>query len=260
MSTPEADNELRMTIIEHLLELRDRLVKASIALVVGIFVGVFFARRFLELLLLPLGQAGKVQSLRPAENILVFFRVALILGAVLAMPVIFYQLMAFIAPGLTKEEKRALMYVVPAATLLFALGVGFGAFVMLPFTLGYLQAFLADLIEPNYSIDYYIGFVTNFTLAIGAAFETPVAIGFLARLGFLSPQTLLKAWRYAIVIVAILAAIITPTPDPFNMMLVMTPLLLLYGVSIGVARVVYRPRPDFSASEETTTTSVPQRA
>jgi sec-independent protein translocase protein TatC len=245
MSTPEADNELRMTIIEHLLEFRDRLVKASLALFGGVFVGVFFARRFLELLLAPLGQSGKVQSLRPAENIMVFFRVALIVGTVVAMPVIFYQLMAYMAPGLTKEEKRSLLYIVPAATLLFALGVGFGAFVMLPFTLSYLQAFLSDLIQPNYSIDYYISFVTNFTLAIGGAFETPLAIGFLARLGIVSPKSLSSGRRYSVVIIAILAAVITPTPDPFNMMLVMAPLLVLYEVGILLARVVYRPRPSY---------------
>ena len=239
------DTELRMTIVEHLMELRDRLIKASLALVVGIFIGVFFARRFLELLLVPLGASGKVQSLRPAENIMVFFKVALILGMVLAMPVIFYEIMAFIAPGLTKEEKRILMYIVPAATILFALGVVFGAFVMLPFTLSYLQTFLSDLIQPNYSIEYYISFVTNFTLAIGAAFETPLAIAFLARLGFISPKGLRSGRRYAIVVIAILAAIITPTPDPFNMMLVMAPLLLLYELGILLARVVYRPRPSY---------------
>jgi len=239
------DAELRMTIVEHLMELRDRLIRASLALVVGIFVGVFFARRFLELLLLPLGEAGKVQSLRPAENIMVFFKVALILGVVLAMPVIFYQFMAFIAPGLTKEEKRILLYILPAATILFAMGVGFGAFIMLPFTLSYLQTFLSDLIEPNWSIDYYISFVTNFTLAIGGAFETPLAIAFLARLGFVSPKGLASGRRYAIVVIAILAAIITPTPDPFNMMLVMAPLLVLYELGILVARAVYRPRPSY---------------
>ena len=162
------------------------------------------------------------------------------------MPVIFYQFMAFIMPGLTKEEKRALLYIIPAATLLFATGVGFAAFVMLPFTLSYLQSFLADLIEPNYSIDYYISFVTNFTLAVGAAFETPLAIAFLSRLGFVSPDGLKRGRRYAVVVIAILAAVITPTPDPFNMMLVMAPLLLLYEFGILLSRITYRPRPSYT--------------
>ncbi len=241
-----ADDELRMTIIEHLMELRDRLIKAGLALFAGMFVGIFFARRFLEILVSPLGEQGTVQSLKPAENIIVFFKVALILGAVFAMPVIFYQFMAFIMPGLTKEEKRALLYILPAATLLFAMGVGFAAFVMLPFTLGYLQSFLADLIKPNYSIDYYISFVTHFTLAIGATFETPLAIAFLSRLGFVSPDGLKRGRRYAIVVIAILAAVITPTPDPFNMMLVMAPLLLLYEFGIILSRITYRPRATYT--------------
>ncbi|HEY65342.1 MAG TPA: twin-arginine translocase subunit TatC [Caldilineae bacterium] len=232
-----------MTIIEHLMELRERIIKAGLALLGGMFIGVFFARRFLELLVAPLGPEGRIQSLKPAENIIVFFKVALILGVVLAMPVIFYQFMAFVAPGLTKEEKRALLRIVPAATFLFALGVGFGAFVILPFTLGYLQSFLSDIIQPDYSVDYYIAFVTNFTLAIGGAFETPLVIAFLARLGFVSPDGLRRSRRYAIVIIAILAAVITPTPDPFNMMLVMAPLLLLYEFGIILARLTYRPRP-----------------
>ncbi|MCD6288936.1 MAG: twin-arginine translocase subunit TatC [Anaerolineae bacterium] len=240
------NDELQMTIVEHLMELRDRIIKAGLALVGGMVIGVFFARRFLEVLLSPLGQQGTVQSLKPAENIMVFFKVALVLGAVIAMPVIFYEFMAFIAPGLTKEEKKSLLRIVPAATFLFALGVGFGAFVMLPFTLGYLQTFLSDLIKPNYSIDYYIAFVTNFTLAIGGAFETPLVIAFLARLGFVSPEGLRKGRRYAIVVIAILAAVITPTPDPFNMMLVMAPLLVLYEVGIILARLSYRPRPSFT--------------
>ncbi len=247
-----ANDELQMTVLEHLMELRERIVKAGLALIGGMFVGVFFARRFLELLVSPLGQQGTIQSLKPAENIIVFFKVALILGTVIAMPVIFYQFMAFIMPGLTKEEKRALLRIIPAATLLFALGVGFGAFVILPFTLGYLQTFLSDIIKPNYSVEYYIAFVTNFTLAIGGAFETPLVIAFLARLGFVSPDGLRKGRRYAIVVIAILAAVITPTPDPFNMMLVMAPLLLLYEFGIILARFSYKPRPGFTSDETET--------
>ncbi|GAB4568025.1 MAG: twin-arginine translocase subunit TatC [Anaerolineae bacterium] len=253
MAPDTPDDELRMTLMEHLMELRDRIIKAGLALLAGMVVSVFFTRDFLELLVAPLGNRSELQTLKPAENIIVFFKAALVLGAVIAMPVIFYQFMAFITPGLTKEEKRALLYIVPAATILFATGVGFSAFVMLPFTLGYLQTFLSDLFQPNYSVDYYISFVTNFVLAIGGAFETPLVIAFLARLGFVSPKGLASGRRYAIVIIALLAAVITPTPDPFNMMLVMAPLLLLYEFGILLARVTYRPRPSYTS--ETTSGS-----
>ncbi len=230
-----------MPITGHLIELRGRLIKVVAAVIAGTLLGLVFARPFLELLIAPMGDA-RPQSLRPTENIIVFFKVALILGLVLAMPVILYQIFAFIIPGLTHKEKRALAVVVPAATGLFALGVAFSAFIMLPFSVAYLSSFLSDLIEPQYSIDYYISFVFNFVLWIGLSFEMPLVVAFLAYVGVLSPQMLTKQRRYAIVVIALLAALITPTPDPFNMLVVMLPLLLLYEFGIILARFTYRPR------------------
>ena len=230
-----------MPIVGHLRELRDRLIKIVISLVVGTALGTAFARRFLEILISPMGVA-RPQALRPAENIIVYFKVALVLGLVFAMPVIVYQMVAFVVPGLTPGEKRALTIVIPGATLLFAIGVAFSAFVMLPFSLDYLGRFLSDLIQPQYSIDYYISFVANFIVWIGLSFETPLIIAFFARLGVVSPTQLRRGRRYAIVILAVVAAVITPTPDPFNMTLVMLPLYALYEFGIILARFFYRPR------------------
>ncbi len=235
------NREAVMPILDHLRELRQRLIKVVAGLLVGMVFGTFFARRFLEILISPMGDA-RPQSLRPAENIIVYFKVALILAVVAAMPVIIYQFLAFVIPGLEKREMRALYFVIPAATLLFAVGVAFSALVMLPFSISYLSNFLSDLIEPQYSIDYYISFVTSFVFWIGLAFETPLIIAFLARMGVISPEQLRRGRRYAIVILAIVAAVITPTPDPFNMMLVMLPLYVLYEFGIVLARIFYRPR------------------
>ncbi len=240
----EQVDENRQTVWEHLAELRTRLIRAGIALLVGILVGLVFTRPFLELLVSPLGE-NRPQSLRPAENIMVYFKVDIILGLVIAMPVIIYQIFAFVRPGLTAKERRYLYIVSAAAAGLFGLGVAFASFVMLPFTLGYLQTFLSDLIEPSYSIDYYISFVTHFVFYVGLSFETPLIIAALARLGIVNPTQLRKGRRYAIVIIAIVAAIITPTPDPFNMTLVMLPLLVLYELGIFLARFTYRPRPTY---------------
>ncbi len=241
-------DEERMTLLEHLVELRARLVRASIALVVGILVAIPLTRPFLEILISPLG-TNRPQSLRPAENIMVYFKVDLILGLLLAMPVIIYEIFAFVMPGLTPKERRTVLVVSGAATLLFGAGVAFSSLVMLPFTLSYLQSFLSDLIQPNYSIDFYISFVTQFVLYVGLSFETPLIIAALARLGIVSPTQLAKGRRYAIVLIAVVAAVITPTPDPFNMTLVMIPLILLYELGIILARFTYRPRPSFSASD-----------
>lgn len=229
-------------IIEHIRELRDRLIWAAAALLVGILIGMIFAKGFLEVLIAPLQGTSQLQLLRPTENIIIYFKAALILGAILAAPVIVYELVAFIVPGLTKSEKRMLYYTMPLALILFATGVAFCAFVVLPFTLRYLQTFLTDLFKAEYSVGYYMSFVANFVLWVGVAFETPLVIALLARLGVVTPQQLVATWRYAIIIIAVAAAIITPTPDPFTMGVVMLPLLALYVLGLVMARFTYRPR------------------
>jgi sec-independent protein translocase protein TatC len=235
-------DELRVPIIEHLRELRDRLIKATLALIGGMLVGMVFARRFLEILVAPLQGTSQLQLLRPTENIIIYFKAALILGAILAAPVILYQLLAFIVPGLTPAERRVLLIVMPLALVLFASGVAFCALVVLPFTLRYLQTFLTDLFKAEYSVGYYMSFVANFVLWVGIAFELPLVIALLARLGVVTPTQLMRTWRYAIVVIAILAAVITPTPDPFTMSVVMIPLLVLYALGLIMARFTYRPR------------------
>jgi len=231
----------KMSILEHLSEFRNRLIKSVLALLVGTVLSLAFTPRLLEFLIAPMGGKQPI-SLKPTESIIIYFKVAMVAGAVLAMPVIIYQLLMFVLPGLTKDERKYLRIIVPGATLLFATGVAFATFVMLPFTIKYLQSFLADIIQPTYSIDYYISFVTSLTFWVGVIFETPLIIAFLARLGVISPKMLTSNRKYAIVIIAILSAMITPTPDPVNMALVMIPLLVLFEVGAILARIVYRPR------------------
>lgn len=244
-STPSAP------IIEHIRELRDRLIWAAGALLVGVLVGMLFARRFLEVLIAPLQGVSQLQLLRPTENIIIYFKAALILGAIVAAPVIVYELLAFIVPGLTDKEKRLLYLSMPLALLLFGGGVAFCAFIVLPFTLRYLQTFLTDLFKAEYSVGYYMSFVANFVLWVGAAFETPLVIALMARLGVVTPRQLVATWRYAIIVIAILSAVITPTPDPFTMSVVMVPLFGLYVLGIIMARFTYRPRNRPAAASET---------
>jgi sec-independent protein translocase protein TatC len=240
-STSMIEDVAKMTILEHLTELRERLIKAVVALLLGTVISLAFTTEFLKILIAPMGGRTPI-SLRPTETIMMYFKIALIMGCVLAMPIIIYQLIRFILPGLTDAEKKYLIVIVPGATGLFAMGVAFAAFVMLPFTVQYLQTFLADIIQPMYSIDYYISFVTTLMFWVGVVFETPLIIAFLSRVGILSPTTLTKNRKYAFVALAVLAAIITPTPDPVNMMLVMVPLLLLYEVGVILAKILYKPR------------------
>ena len=224
-----------LTLLQHLVEFRDRLVRAAIALVVTTLFSLIFARRALQLLIAPTGGSQPV-ALHPTENIVIYFKVALILGLVLAMPVIIYQFIRFIVPGLTPQEQRYLYVVVPGATVSFALGVAFAGLVMLPFSIHYLQGFMSDLIKPTYSIDRYISFVTTVLFWVGLSFETPLVIFFLAKMGVVNAQLLSRNRKYAILVVAVLAAVITPTPDPFNMLIVMAPLIVLYEIGVLLAR------------------------
>ena len=224
-----------MTIVEHLEELRDRLIKSVIALTVTTLLSFVFAKRFLEILIAPMGETPPV-SASPTTNIVVFTKVALISGVALAMPVLVYQLISFIAPGLTRQEKRYLYLVLPGATISFVIGAAFAYFVMVPTAIPFLKGFLRDIIEPNWFIDRYVSFITSLLFWVGLSFETPLLIFFLAKLGIVTSASLSQYRKYAILVVAVIAAVITPTPDPFNMMLVMVPLILLYEIGILLSK------------------------
>ncbi len=230
-----------MSIFEHLGELRERIIKALLALIITTLLSLIFTKSFLAFLIAPMGDRQPI-ALKPTETIIVYFKVALVLGAALAMPVIIYQLIRFIVPGLTREERRYLYIVIPFATLLFVTGVAFATFIMLPFSIKYLQSFLSDIIQPTYSINYYISFVTTILFWTGVIFETPLIVAFLARLGVVSPQMLSRNRKYGIVISAVIAAVVTPTPDPINMIIVMAPLVILYEVGILLSRFTYKQR------------------
>ena len=230
-----------MTVLEHLVELRQRLIKAILALIITTFASLLFTRRFLALLTIPMGD-NLPQAISPTETIVIYFKIALIGGLVLAMPVLVYQFFSFIVPGLYLHERRYLYIIVPAASFLFALGVAFAYYVMLPAAIPFLLNFMGDIIRQQWSIEKYVSLVTGLLFWVGVIFETPLVIAFLAYLGVVSPDMLWKNFRYAIVIIAIIAAVATPTPDPINMALLMLPLILLYLLSILLALFVYRRR------------------
>jgi len=227
--------ERQASIMEHLEELRDRLIKSVIALTVTTLLSFVFAKQFLQLLIAPMGDTPPVSS-TPTTNIVVFTKVALISGVALAMPVLVYQLIGFIAPGLTRREKRYLYLILPGATLSFVAGIAFAYFVMLPMAIPFLKGFLGDIVQPNWFVDKYISFITSLLFWVGLSFETPLLIFFLAKLGIVTPAALSRNRKYAVLVIAVLSAVITPTPDPFNMILVMAPLILLYEIGILLAR------------------------
>ncbi len=237
MSTHDIETEEalldQMSLLEHLDELRQRIIKAALAIFLGTMVAASFTRYILELLIRPYG--NKLQVLGPTEGISIYFRVALMAGVALAMPVIVYQFLMFIIPGLEEQEKRSVKVGVPAATLLFLIGVGFAWFIMVPTAIGFLSSWQTDIFLQEWQSQKYIPFVTSVVFWIGISFETPLIIFIMAKLGLVTPRYLIEQWRFAFIIIAIMAAMITPTIDPFNMALVMLPLVGLYGFSILLA-------------------------
>jgi sec-independent protein translocase protein TatC len=224
-----------MSILEHLSELRSRLLKAIIALAVGVVAGTFLTPRVLKFLVAPLGDQVPI-AIAPTETPAVYFKVSIVIGLVFGMPVIVYQLFRFVAPGLEPHEKRYLLLGAPIAAVSFAAGVAFAALVLIPAAMPFLRGFLPDIVEQRYSINRYISFVSTVLLWAGLVFETPLVMFFLAKLGVATPSGFAKARRVVVIGAAAGAAVITPTTDPINMLLIMGPFLLLYELGILLAR------------------------
>lgn len=225
-------------LLNHLNELRIRVFKAFLALMVATGISFAFSEQVIGYLATPIGGMSKLVSIELTENIAIFMKVSLLGGFVLAMPVIVYQIMAFILPGLKRNERGWLLIMVPFATLLFAGGVAFTWFVMLPTAIPFLTGFMG--ITTQVRPENYFEFVTSLMFWIGVCFEIPLVIMFLARMKFVTAKQLAGGWRYATVVMAIIAASVTPTVDPVNMGLVMAPLMGLYLISIVLAAIVGR--------------------
>jgi sec-independent protein translocase protein TatC len=227
-------NDKNMPIMGHLRELRNVLIKCAIALAITTAISFTFTTQILQFLIAPYG--GILETIDPTENVTTYFRVALVSGAVLAMPFLVYFIWSFIAPGLEDKEKRYVRFIVPGATILFVVGVAFAWYIMLPAAIGFLSGFEPEIFKTSWRAAAYIPFVTSLMFWIGVAFELPLIVFFLAKLKIVTAKQLLGWWRFAVVGAAIIAALITPTVDPFNMLLVVGPLILLYFLSIVLAK------------------------
>jgi sec-independent protein translocase protein TatC len=225
-------------LLKHLDELRIRLFKAFLALIVTTGISFAFSQQIIEYLASPVGGIAELVSIELTENIAIFMKVSLLGGFIIGMPVIVYQIMAFVLPGLKRTERIWIFVMVPFATLLFAAGVAFTWFVMLPSAIPFLVNFMG--ITTQVRPENYFGFITRIMFWIGVCFEMPLIIMFLAKLKIVTARQLVSGWRYAVVLMAVVAAAVTPTVDPVNMGLVMAPLMGLYIISIVLAALVGR--------------------
>jgi sec-independent protein translocase protein TatC len=245
---PSLDDN-KMTVMEHLIEVRGRLIWVVGTLLVCTLISMVFVVPILEFITAPLTAFDKTpQALGPTDSIGIFFKVSFTMGTAIALPMIIYQSIAFLSPGLYPHEKRSIILMLPGIVVLFAVGAAFAYFILLPAAVGFLQNFLGTVISQDWAVDRYINFVTRLVFWIGVAFELPLVMAVMARTGLISGRQLLGYWRQAVILIAVAAAAITPTVDPVNMTLVMGPLILLYLLSVGLAYALYRPREarDFS--------------
>jgi len=239
-----------MTFTSHLAELRQRLIKSVIALVIATLISTIFARYIFEFLIIPAPDDISLIYTELTGMLSTYFKVALMGGFVLAMPVLVYQGMMFVSPALTRREKRYVYLALPWIMFMFLAGFAFGYFILVPPATNFLLNFMSDIARPEIKIDNYISIVTRLLVAIGIVFETPVIITFLARLGVIKPEMLSRRRRWAVVVSFILAAVITPTFDPINQSLVAIPLIILYELSILLAKIAYRKRTEAAESSD----------
>jgi sec-independent protein translocase protein TatC len=230
--------ESSLPLLQHLEELRQRLFKAFLALGVTTLLSFAFAGQLVDYLTTPLGGRTALVSIEITENVAIFMRVSLLGGITLGMPVVVYQALRFVLPGLTTRERGWLLFGVPLASLLFLGGAAFAWFLMIPVAVPFLTSFLGITTQVRPS--NYFEFITSLMFWMGVSFEMPLVAMLLARLHLISAGQLARGWRYAVVGIAIVAAAITPTVDPVNMSLVMLPLAGLYLISIALAALARR--------------------
>ncbi|MCL4475836.1 MAG: twin-arginine translocase subunit TatC [Nitrospirae bacterium] len=251
----------KMPFTEHLTDLRKRIIVSLAALLIGFIACFSYSEEIFEVLILPLKSEmsfsmhspfvslipSKIKNpslvfLAPAEAFWMHMKVSFVAGLVLSLPIILHQFWKFISPGLLLKEKKYIGPFVVSASLLFLAGALFCFLLVLPFAMGFLLTYKTGSMTPMLSVGNYVDFCLKFILAFGAVFELPIIIVLLTRMGIVTPKTLAKNRKYAILIAFIIAAILTPTPDAFNQTLMAVPMIVLYEVGILVSRLFVRKK------------------
>ena len=237
------------SLLVHLDALRKHLFRAALVLVAATVIAFAFASQIINLLAYPVGGIDALVAIDPTEPIGTFMRVSLLTAFAVTLPYIILEIWLFIAPGLSRDSRIFGLYAIPVAVIFFAGGMAFTFFVILPQAIPFLVNFggITSQIRPS----SYIRFVTSIMFWIGIAFQFPLIIYVLARVGLVRAQVLIDQWRLAIVIIAIISAMITPTIDPVNMGLVMGPMIVLYFLGVLMAKIAERGR-DRELSEKET--------
>ncbi|MBN1453841.1 MAG: twin-arginine translocase subunit TatC [Anaerolineales bacterium] len=234
------DKDIRQAMWDQVEDLRKHLLRSLLGLALAVSVSFTFTQSLIGYLAQPVGGLETLRAIEVTESIGVFMKVALLSGLAISLPYIAFEFWLFAAPGLRPGSRRFGLIAIPLATFLFICGMAFAYYIMMPAALPFLLNFMG--IQAELRPASYFNFITGVMFWIGVAFEFPLVIYVLTAIGFVKPRVLSEHWRIAIVVIAILAAAITPTVDPVNMALVMAPMSLLYFVSIGLSFIAYRGR------------------
>ena len=248
-SSNSGDGGKEMSFFDHLEELRWRIIKSVVALIVASIACAFFSDFLVQQALLgPLRAAHlKVQVLTPYGIMLLYMEVVMFAGLIISMPVILFQLWRFIAPGLMPKERQYIWRIVFFTTFCFFAGVAFGYFVLVPTALTFFAGFGTENIQLNIAADRYISFILSLIVGAGLVFELPMIAYFLTKLGFLTPAFMRHYRRHAIVVILIIAAVVTPTPDIVTQSLLAAPMFVLYEISILVSKFAQKKEPETAA-------------
>jgi len=230
-----------MGLFEHLTEMRQRLFRAVIAWIGATVVASIFTDQLVVWLVKPL-QGGSLIVLSPTEAPIIYFKVALAAGFGASLPYILYQLYGFVAPGLFKNERQIVLMSIPSVVVFFILGALFTLQILMPISLPVLMGFLGEIVEPTYSLESYLGFVTTMVVWMGIIFQTPLLVYLIARLGLLTQKQLAGGRRIVWFLSVIFAAVVTPTTDPVTLMLVTGPFIGLYELGLVMARLGQRQK------------------
>ena len=247
MTATMSERDKELSLVQHLGELRTRLMVAAVAVLITTGISFVFATNMIRVLLIPVdcsfiptyvcdATPTRLIALSPTENFTTYMRVALFSGIALAMPVILYEIYAYIDPALLPNERRFIRFLGIPVILLFVLGMAFCYFVLLPNAIKFLINFGSDVIQNQLRASDYLSFVTTFILGMGIVFEVPVIIYALVRVRVVRRSWLAKQRRYVFLLVFVVGAVITPTPDPFNQTLVAIPMYLLFELGLFFAR------------------------
>ncbi|HRE39825.1 MAG TPA: twin-arginine translocase subunit TatC [Ignavibacteria bacterium] len=232
--------EKEMSFLDHLEELRWRIIKALIGVILAAIVVSIFVNFIVEnILLAPATKTTPpltIINIQPFGQFTLYIEVILIGGALLSIPNIIYQFWKFIEPALKPTEKKYISSIVVFSSVCFIAGIVFAYFVILPTSLEFLAKFGTSVIQNNISIDYYMSFIISLCLAAGVIFELPMVSFFLSKIGILTPEFMRKYRKHSVVIILILAALLTPSPDITSQLLLGIPLLILYEISIIISK------------------------